>query len=182
MSENKIDSSESRKRFMQQAKEKSYYLINVKPNLYLSFLKVLIADNIELQSPVIIDQTLFKNSIAVCKETLTQLLKIYNSRYFLRDLKKELLVNGPDYLDTICKKVELTQYLEEQVQKEEKEFKIGDIVLLTLDNKYYVIENLNLKKNEAIINSKTSTSDLSSPKNINSTILKVKLNLIKHAN
>lgn len=177
-----IDNDSLRQSYLAKMKTLEYYLIPVKPTLFVSFLRRLCKDNILLKDPLFVDDAIFKNKICATSNCVDQILNIYGVNYFVRDLKKEKYLNGPDYLRNLYNIFDLNQYLENLSKKEKKDFFVGEVVMLTLDNKYYVIESLDLKKNEAVINSKTSNLNVENKGSSVSMVLKVKINYLQHLN
>lgn len=163
----------------EQIKNTVYYAVGLKPNLSVSFFKTLLNDHIKLPAPIIVNYDLFRYRILVSQETLHVLLDYYNNSYFTQDIKRHLYINGPDSLSTLCKLVDIEVYLNYEKEKQDRPFRVNDIVLLTLDNRYYTIQKLNLKKNEAIINSRT-VENSQNTSNESNTILKVKTAYLRH--
>lgn len=176
-SENKDSINDTRNQGIKLIRNQKYYAVDITRTLYMPFLKSLFTNNVLVQDPLFIDQNIFPYKVLVTVRTLKQLLKTFSPLFFRKNLKKALYLMGQNNIDTICTPLNLNCYLDYELKKVKEDFKVGEIVLLTLDNKYYVIESLNAKKNEAVINSKTNTGSYSKTQ----TILKVKLNHIKHA-
>lgn len=173
----KLTPSQKKAEVFEKIKDQKYYVVPIKPGLALSFFKVLLKDELPLPEPVFVDYALFKYKILLTRPTLDLLLQTYTNTYFSQDIKKYLYINGKDSLKDLCKEISLIDYFEYETKKQHREFKINDVVILTLDNRYYVIESLNLKKNEAIINSKIAKNSSSEDGN---TIIKVKLDHLRH--
>lgn len=161
--------------------KKQYFVVLLKPKMLNFFIKQIFKDDIKLNNLVYCDLNIFKNSLLLTLQDIKLLAHYYKNTYFLIDLKKLLYMHNEQGLRKTIKSLVLKDLIVHNKTQEEKEFRVGSLVILKLDNKTYVIESIDLKKKEVIINSNINRSEDNDNPHEKGISLKVKLEHIENA-